>query len=132
MSTLSDVQALYGSVQDTWAKSQAHLIAHFMLIGVVFVVCGASIPEVTVAPIDPKQLSNNEWFKFAKDTGMVYALFIVPLVLLAAYAALLRAGGQLFVLVTMLVFPASPRRIQPRILTPWVLVPLALTFEKSK
>src|SRR5262245_18435691 len=24
MSTLSDVQALYGSVQDTWAKSQAH------------------------------------------------------------------------------------------------------------
>jgi len=131
MSTLSDVQALYGSVQDTWTKSRAHVIAHLVLAGVVFGICGATIPELAVPAIDPKQVSDNGWFKLAKDTGIVYVFFVVPLLLLAAYAALLRAGGQLFVFMTMVVLPPSPRENRHRLLTPPTLEPLALTFEKS-
>lgn len=131
MSTLSDVQALYGTMQDTWAKSQAHVIAHFVLAGVVFGICGATVPEVAVAPIDPKQVSDNEWFKLAKDTGVVYVLFVVPIVLLAAYAALLRAGGQLFVTIMMLMFRPPLRRSQYRLRTSWALEPVALTVEKK-
>ena len=93
MSTLSDVQALYGSVQDTWTKSRAYVVAHVVFAGVVFVICGVTIPEVAVPPIDPKQVSANGWFTLANDTGIVYALLVVPLLLLAAYAALLRVGG---------------------------------------
>jgi hypothetical protein len=115
MSILSDVQALYGSVHSTWAKSQAHVIAHFVLAGVVFGICGATIPDVAVAPIDPKQLSDNEWFKLAKDTGIVYVLFVAPIVLLAAYGAFLRAGGQMFVTIIMLMFPPSSHRNQYRL-----------------
>ena len=85
MSTLSDVQALYGTVQDTWAKSQAHVIAHVVLAVVVFGICGATIPDINLAPIDPKQISGNEWYKLAKDTGIVYVAFVLPLVILAAY-----------------------------------------------
>jgi len=46
MSTLSDVQALYGNVRGTWAKSQADVIAHLVLAAVVFWICGATMSSV--------------------------------------------------------------------------------------
>jgi len=131
MSTLSDVQALYGSVQDTWTKSQAHVIAHVVLAGVVFGVCGATIPELRIEPDALKAVLNSEWYKLTKDTGVVYAFLVVPVVLLAAYAGLLRAGGQLVVAVVMVVFSPSRRANPYRLLTPWALEPLALYVENS-
>lgn len=82
MSTLSDIQTLYASVKDTWTKNPAHLIAHGVLGGVVFGICRATIPNLNIALIDPIQVSNNEWFKIAKDTGLIYLLLLVPLALI--------------------------------------------------
>ena len=71
MSTLTDVQALYGSMQNARTKSQAHVISHFFLILVVFAIFGVTIPDVAIASINPKQISSSEWFKIAKDTGII-------------------------------------------------------------
>lgn len=130
-STLSDVQALYGTMQDTWAKSQAHVITHVVFLVVVFGICGATIPDVNLVPIDPNQISGNEWYKLAKDTGIVYVAFVLPLVILAAYSALLRIAGQLLVTFSMLISIPSSRANQYRLLTPGILEPIALTLEKS-
>lgn len=131
MSILSDVQALYASVRGTWAKSRADIIAHVVLVVVVFWICGATIPKVSVATVDPKQLVGNEWFKLAKDTGLLYLSFVIPILLVTVYAALLRTGGQWLVTIVMLIFPPSWRKSQYRLLTPWALEPLALTLQKS-
>ena len=95
MSILSDVQALYSSVRGSWTKSQADIIAHVVLAIVVFWICGATIPKVSVAHLDPKQIADSDWFKLAKDTGILYVCFVIPVVLVTAYAALLRTGGKL-------------------------------------
>jgi len=95
---------------------------------VIFGLCAATIPILSIAP---KQISDNEWFKFAKDTGVVYVLLVVPVMLLAAYAALLRAAGGIVVAATMVVFPPSPRANRYRLLTPETLEPLALLVGKD-
>ena len=132
MSTLSDVQTLYGSVQGTWAKSQADVIAHVVLAAVVFWIWDATMPEISVPTVDPKQIAGNEWFKLAKETGVIYVLFIIPFVLLAVYGALLRTGGHLFVAALMLVVASSTRqRNEQRLLSASTLEPLALTIDKK-
>ena len=132
MSTLSDVQALYSSVRGTWTKSRADIIAHAVLAVVVFWICGATIPRMSVWDIDPKQISNSEWFKLAKDTGIIYVAFVIPIVIVTVYAALLRTGGALLVfIVTLIVRPPQRSRSQYRLLTPSALEPLALTLQKS-
>jgi len=131
MSALSDVEALYGSVRNTWAKSQAHVTAHLVLAGVVFGICGATIPRVSLPQLDPKQISGSEWFKLAKETGTIYLFPIIPIVILGAYGALLRTGGQLLVTLTTLVLPPTARRTRFRLLNPWVLEPLALTVGRT-
>ena len=130
MSTLSDVQALYGSVRDTWAKSQAHVVAHVVIV-VVFVICGVTLPEFPVPRLNPRQISESEWFKLAKDTGLIYVSFVIPVVIVAAYAAVLRTAGQMLVTVLMATFPPSSRGNKYRLLTPAILEPLALLLKKS-
>jgi len=132
MAILSDVQALYASVRGTWAKSRADIIAHVVLAVAVFWICGATIPKLTVVHVDPKQIADNEWFKLAKDTGIIYVAFVIPLVIVTAYAAVLRTCGQLLVTIVMLTAPPSERRNQYRLLTPWALEPLALTLQRSE
>lgn len=93
MSTLSDVEALYGSVRVTWAKSQTHIVAHLVFAAVVFWICGASVPDLQVTVPAANSITENAWFKLAKDTGVVYATFVLPVVALAVYGTLLRACG---------------------------------------
>jgi hypothetical protein len=111
MSTLSDVQALYGSVRETWAKSYAHVISHVVLAAVVFWIGRATMPEISVGPIDPKLVFESDWFKLAKDSGIVYVSFVIPIVILAAYATLLRSVGRLLVVMLIAIFNPSSRTI---------------------
>jgi HAMP domain-containing protein len=131
MGTLSDVQVLYGSVRNTWAKSQAHIIAHVLLALVIFVLFRATLPGVVIPPLDANIIANNEWFKLAKETGFVYACFVFPIIAIAAYVAVLRFAGGMLVALSMLVFPPSPRRKPFHLLTPAMLEPLALTLKKD-
>jgi hypothetical protein len=131
MSTLSDVQALYGSVRDTWAKSYAHVVSHVVLAAVVFWIGRTTIPEVSVGPIDPKLLSESDWFKLAKDSGVIYASFVIPIVILVAYAALLRSVGRLLVFILMAIFNPSSRTNQYRLFEPPALEPIALAVQKE-
>jgi hypothetical protein len=59
-------------------KEPSAVITHVVLALVVFGICGATIPDVNLAPIDPKPISENEWYKLAKDTGIVYVAFVLP------------------------------------------------------
>jgi hypothetical protein len=97
MSTLSDVQDLYGGVRGTWAKSQAHIIAHVVLVLLIFAICRATVPELTTARPNLQQITNNEWYKLAKETGLVYVSLAIPVIALAVYVALLWTLGQLLV-----------------------------------
>src|ERR1041385_7503293 len=99
MSVLSDVQQLYGSLQTTWEQSRAHLVAHAVLAFVVFLVCGAALPQIAAPHVEPKEIMNNDWFKLAKDTGLIYVALAIPFLAIAAYLALLGKLGQFAVMI---------------------------------
>lgn len=129
MSTISDVQAIYDSVRGSWAKSQAHVIAHVVLAGVIFWICEATIPGITVDLIVPRQLLDNDWYTLAKETGVIYFGLAIPVLVLAAYTLVLQWAGQMLVSILMLVLPPSSRANRYRILAPQVLEPLALALD---
>jgi hypothetical protein len=130
MSTLSDVQALYGNVRDMWARSQTHVFAHVVLACVILL-CGASNPEIPIPQVDPKRVSEDEWFKLTKDIGIIYASFVIPIVIIAAYAAVLQAAGRFLVGMVMLTFPPLGPSDGHRLLSAWSLEPLALALRKT-
>jgi hypothetical protein len=118
-------------VRGTWTKSRAHIISHVLLALVLFVICRATFPEVTIPSVDAKTLTENDWFKLAKDTGLIYAVLLVPIVAVAIYGACLRLVGRMLVAVAFLIFPPSSRRSPFRLLTNEALEPLALTLKKD-
>lgn len=128
MSTLKDVQDLYGSVQGIWTKSHAHIVAHLVLALVLFLLFPVTIPfgkpNVTAA-----QIACNEWFKLAKDTGVIYVAFVIPFVLIAVYGGLLRTVGQWLIALVFL-FPHEFNRNRFRLLNEQTLEPLALILKK--
>jgi hypothetical protein len=89
------------------------------------------MPAFPVPRLDPTKISDNEWFKLAKDTGIIYVSFVLPVVVVAAYGAVLRTAGQLLVAILMSISPTASRRNQYRLVSPWVLEPLALTLGKA-
>lgn len=105
MSTISDVQELYCGLQGGWEKSREHIFAHSVFVFIVFVMFGAKIPEITLPSLNPADLVENGWFKFAKDTGLIFIILLIPVGLLAAYASLIRVAGRLMVGIAMAVMP---------------------------
>jgi hypothetical protein len=134
MSTLSDVQALYASAQNVWTKSRVHIVSHVVVIAVVFGICGATLPNFSGLQFDHQRVMDrvmdNDWYKIGKDLGLIYAVIIIPVVLIVAYVAVLRAVGSVLAAVVMLIFPYHARR-NFSLLSSSVLVPLALVLEKS-
>jgi hypothetical protein len=105
MSAISDVQELYSGLQGTWGKSREHIFAHFVFIFIVFGLFGANIPRLSLPPLNPTDLTENGWFKIAKDTGLIYVTLLIPVGLVAGYASLIRSTGRLMVGIAMAVVP---------------------------
>ncbi|HEV8577433.1 MAG TPA: hypothetical protein VGX68_00005, partial [Thermoanaerobaculia bacterium] len=128
MSTFSDVQELYGSVRSTWTKSQAHVVVHIGLLVLLFGFLHATLPALQIPQVDPKRLADNEWFTLAKDTGLIYVSFVVPVLIVAIYLALLRTVGQILATITLLFFPPPENRSRSRLLSVTALEPLAASL----
>ncbi len=131
MSIFSDVQHLYGGLHSVWQKSQAHVFSHLGLALVVFGICGATLPVPALPSVRADRIMEDKWFQLAKDVGVVYVAFLVPVILIVVYAAVLRILGQLLLTITMLVFPPRADRSRYRLLNSWILEPLALLAAKE-
>jgi hypothetical protein len=131
MCSLTDIQGLYGSVNSTWAKNRAHIIAHTLAAVVVFLICRAAIPEVELPKIDVKQIMSNQWYALAKDTGLIYVAIALPLFVCAVYVAILRTLGRILSFVAMLLLPPMFRDDPFTSFTAEALEPLALVLGKQ-
>jgi hypothetical protein len=130
MSTLADVQELYGSVRGVWTKSHAHIVAHLVLVLVLFLLFPVTIP-FSKPNVSAAQIADNEWFKLAKDTGVIYVSFVIPFVLIAFYGELLRTVGQWLIALVFL-FPPDLNRNRFRLLNEQTLEPIALILRKKE
>jgi hypothetical protein len=126
MSVFSDVEALYGSLKGTWSKTRTHVISHAVLGLVLFGACGVGYPEVQLPQVSAQEIANDDWYKLAKDSGVIYVSFALPVVALALYGTILRSAGQLFAAAIMLVFPPKARGNLFEQTGLWALQPLAL------
>ena len=98
----------------------------------LFLLIRVTVPEINFPSISAAQIANNEWFKLAKETGVVYISFVIPFIIVAVYAALLRTVGQWLITILVLLFPVRSNPFQSRFVDEWTLEPLALCAEKTK
>jgi hypothetical protein len=132
MSTLSDLQAFQESLKGVWARSQGNIISHVLLAGLLFVVFRSQVPRISFPELDSKQIIDNEWYKIAKDTGLIYLLLALPFVILTIYGVMLRVGGTILCLLLAIAFPPSRAfDLRPRFINSEMLEPLALLLGRD-
>ena len=129
MSTFSDVKELYGGLESTWSQSQAHIFAHVVAGFIIVVWCGVTLPTLSLPQIDPAEISKSPWYGIAKDTGLIYAVLVIPLVFLSVYTAFLRILGGFFNFLLSLLSRPSVTMFQG--LAASDLEPLALTLNND-
>ena len=84
MSVFSDVQELYNAGHSGWEKTRPHILAH-ALVGIATIgFLHVSLPEIGPVHIAASDITGNDWFKLAKDTGIIYVALLLPLVLFSA------------------------------------------------
>src|SRR6266851_1621467 len=129
MSTIADVQELYGGVKETWAKSRPHVLTHVVFALVLLGICRVTLPAIPIPKVNPKQIMDNEWFKLAKETGLIYVSFVIPLVVIGFYAAVLRVLGRILVTTLFLLFPTERRNF--RMVHAGVVEPVAVLLGRE-
>jgi len=97
----------------------------------LFVLFRVTVPEINFPKLTTTQISDNQWFKLAKDTGIIYVSFAIPFVVLAIYAELLRTLGSWFTVALVLLFPPTSRN-RFHFYNEWTLEPLALVLKKDQ
>jgi len=131
MGEITDIGALCGSVQSTWQKIQADVVAHGIFLFTIFVVCGVSFPRWTLTRIDAARVTESPWFHLAKETGVLYLAVFIPLIAVSAYASLLRATGQVFSTTFALVFNPATSIARSFMVDASNLEPFALFLNKE-
>lgn len=98
------IDSLYSGLQSTWEKIQADVIVHLIVVFVVFKFIGVSLPHLHIPDFDLPKIRSNEWFQFAKETGILYLLPFVIISIVIIYGAILRVGGRSLVIANSLLF----------------------------
>jgi hypothetical protein len=132
MSTISDVQDLYHGLQGGLQKSREHVFTHLVFAFIVFVLFGAEFPPVKLLAPDPLALSENAWLKLAKDTGLIFPLLIIPILLLAIYTSLFGLAGRLMVGIAMAVAPPVSSHVFIDASNITLVEPLAILTKKDE
>jgi hypothetical protein len=104
MTSLLNIDQLYGSLQSTWDKIRADVFSHFLLFLVLLGV-GTTVPAMPLLKIDPQQLMENHWFELAKETNILFLAPVAIIVLIVLYGAALRSIGRLILVFQAFVFP---------------------------
>jgi hypothetical protein len=94
MTTLLNIDQLYGSLQSAWGKIQADVFSHLLLFLVLFGFIGVTVPAIPLRKIDPQQLMENSWFVLAKETNTLLLIPVAVIVIVLLYGALLRIVGS--------------------------------------
>jgi hypothetical protein len=131
MSTIADVQELYNSLQGSWQKTREHIFAHIIFAFIVFILFGAELPPVKLLLPNPANLAENEWFRIAKDTGLLFLLLIIPIALLAIYASLFSFAARLMVGIVMAVAPPMASNVNIDMNNITLVEPLAILTKKN-
>ena len=107
MSVFSDVQELYNAGHSGWEKTRPHILAH-ALVGIATIgFLHVSLPEIGPVHIAASDITGNDWFKLAKDTGIIYVALLLPLVLFSAYVGIIELLGRLGITLMTALFGAS-------------------------
>src|SRR5262245_61482573 len=97
MSVISDVQELYGTLHTTWGKVRVHVISHLIVLSLVYWVGGLAFINFAFPNVSAKEIADNDWFKLAKDMGLIYVLILVPIILVSVYLTVFDfLGGESF------------------------------------
>jgi hypothetical protein len=108
MSVISDVRELYGTLHTTWSKVRVHAISHIIFFALVFWVGGLTWTNFALPNINAKDIADNDWFKLAKDTGLLYVALLLPVLFVSVYLTVFDLLGRILSMALSILFLASP------------------------
>src|SRR5262245_53779255 len=85
MSVISDVRELYRTLHTTWSNVRVHAISHSIFFGLVFWIGSLTWINFSLPDIHAKDIADNGWLKLAKDTGVIYTAFLLPVLFVSVY-----------------------------------------------
>jgi hypothetical protein len=132
VTSLLNIDQLYGSLQSTWDKIRADVFSHFLLFLVLFGLVGVTVPTMSLPKISAQQLMGNDWFELAKETNLLFLVPIAAIVLIVLYGALLRIFSRFLVTLVAFVFlPQDYRPLLEKEIGKDHLLTIALTLDKD-
>jgi hypothetical protein len=112
MSVISDVRELYGTLHTTWGKVRVHAISHTIFFVLVFWIGGLTLANFTlpnINAINAKDILENDWFKLAKDTGLVYVALLLPVLFVSVYLTAFDLLGRILSGFFTILFLTAPK-----------------------
>src|SRR5262245_52803853 len=106
MSVISDVQNLYRTLHNTWDKVRVHVISHIVFFAVIFWIGGITITNFSLPHVGAKDITDNEWFKLAKETGLIYVVLVLPIIVISVYLTIFDLLGRILSLAFSVLFLA--------------------------
>jgi hypothetical protein len=131
MSVISDVRELYGTLQTTWSKTRIHVISHAVFFILVFWIGGVTLTAPLLPHISAKDIADNDWFKLAKETGLIYVVLALPVVAASVYLTVFDLLGQIFSTAFSLLF-LTPKPTPLTTLSAWELDPIAMSLPNDE
>lgn len=124
MSVISDVQELYGTLHTTWGRIRVHVISHVVFFTLVFSAGGIALTNSALPNISARDIAENDWFKLAKDTGLIYVVLLFPVIVASVYLAAFELLGKILS-TTFTVLFLAPRGLSFAGVSAWDLEPIA-------
>src|SRR5262245_58154654 len=110
MADIRDVVALYETVESTWGKIRADVISHAFILTGLFLVVGVTVPDLRLPQVDLAKVLESNYYRLAKDTGILLLTSVIVVVPLLVYIFLLRLFGRFFVTLWLLLFQSVNER----------------------
>jgi hypothetical protein len=97
------------TLRTTWSKVRLHAISHIVLNWMG----GISLSGFSLPQSNAHEIMKNQWYILAKDTGLVYVIPMLPIVVVSFYLVVFTLTAQGMSLIAITVLSAPPRRNDP-------------------
>jgi hypothetical protein len=98
-----------------------------VFFALIFWLGGLTSAHFALPNISAKDITDNDWFKLAKDTGLVYLVILLPVVAVSIYLTVFELLGRLLSTIFTVLF-SPERRFSYAALSASDLEPIALTL----
>jgi len=79
---VDDILKTYNALQSVWERIRADVFSHAIFAVLIFYISDVRLPSFSIPALNIDTLAKDQYFLFAKDTGLIFLLpflFLLPI-----------------------------------------------------